>query len=100
VPTVPSNGKFIKNWAYPQDVTFRWQPVSGTQFYQVEAYTDSILIPDNMCHFEDKIPSNEASITFHHYGTYWWHVRSYSPNWKWYTDWSELYSFILPNPAD
>lgn len=95
----PADDTMIPNYVYPQDVTMKWLAVSGAKYYQVEAYTDSLPLPEKQHASKDKVYSTETSIRFYRYGYYWWRVRAYSPNWKWYTDWSPLHRFLLPNPT-
>jgi len=99
VQTEPEDGKLIRNYAYPQDVVMKWQPVTGASYYQVEVYRDSTARAENLYRMVDNIRSTQTSVTFGRYGWYCWRVRAYSPNWKWYTDWSPLHEFILPNPV-
>lgn len=100
VQTRPEDGALILNYAYPQDVTLVWQRVSGARHYQIEVYTSPNPAPENLLRFVDYIYTTQTAVTFYRYGTYWWRVRAYSPNWKWYTDWSAVWSFILPSPAE
>ncbi len=95
----PPDGKLILNYAYPQDVVMKWQRVSGTAYYQVEVYQSSKPAPESLYAIGDKVYSTETAVTFNRHGCYWWRVRAYSPNWKWFTDWSPLWMFILPNPT-
>ena len=99
VPVYPLEGESTEEYGYPQDVVFQWQPVAGAFFYEIEVYTDSVLNPGNQYGAVGSITETQAGVGFHTYGTYYWHVRAGSPNWKWYTDWSELISFHLPNPT-
>jgi len=100
VQTQPRDGEFIDNYEYPQDVEMKWRPVTGARYYQVEAYTSQSAQPEALYRFADNIYSTSVDLSFGRYGWYWWRVRAYSPNWTWYTDWSPLSSFLLPNPAD
>lgn len=95
----PKNDTLIPHYAYPQDVTLKWKIVSGAYYYQVEVYTDSLPVPEKQYVFQNKVYGGETTVRFYRHGAYWWRVRGYSPNWKWYTDWSPLAGFILPNPA-
>ncbi len=101
VQTCPPDGKLIKNYAYPQDVVFKWQPVAGTESYQVQVYTDSIPSAQTLLLEKVEITAGETTITFGRFGFYFWRVRASSRRWKLsYTDWSSLSKFILPNPTD
>ena len=99
VPLYPPSAERIDNWGYPQDVEMGWTAVSGAAGYQVEVYTESIPEPPYRYTMVDQIVGPAVSVTFYTYGWYYWRVRAVSPNWNWYTDWSELWSFALPNPA-
>jgi len=95
----PADGETIWNYAYPQDVIFEWQALSGTSYYQFELYSDSSLSPNNLLSSNPKVLDNTLFITFDHYGHYYWRVRAASRNWNNYTDWSAPFDFFLPNPT-
>ncbi len=98
--TEPEDGKLIVNYAYPQDVALKWERVTGASYYQVEVYRDSAASADSMEQpLISGIYSNQTSVTCGRWGDYYWRVRAYSPNWKWYTGWSELWQFWLPHPG-
>ncbi len=96
----PTDGEFIPNYTYPQDVEFEWQQIKGANSYQYECYNDSALKPQSLVHSNPRITANKTSVRFSHYGIYYWRVRAASPNWNNYTPWSIPFKFLLPNPAD
>ncbi|MGQ9708332.1 MAG: hypothetical protein ACUVUR_05600 [bacterium] len=96
----PANGDFIPNYAYPQDVEFEWQRVSGATSYQYECYKDSGLNPVSMVYSNSRVTGNKISVRFSRCGVYYWRVRAASPNWNNYTSWSQVFRFILPDPTD
>jgi len=96
----PADGEFIPNYAYPQNVEFEWQRVSGATSYQYECYSDPGLNPATLIYSNYRVTGTKISVRFSRYGEYYWRVRSASPNWNNYTDWSRVFSFTLPNPAD
>ena len=67
--------------------------------YQVEVYLESLPEPVHLYTVVDEIVGPSTTVTFMTYDWYYWRVRAVSSNWNWYTDWSELNSFLLPNPA-
>jgi len=96
----PTNGKQLDNYAYPQNVTLKWKSVAGTRYYQIEVYSDSVLTPENLQQpLISDIYSTQRAVTFYDHGDYYWRVRAYSPNWNWYTGWSQVWQFWLPDPA-
>ncbi len=97
--TAPADGWRSGDYGYPQSVTFSWQPLSGPVFYQFEAYDDSALVPDNLVYENKRVGSNTLAVSFYRYGRYYWRVRAASREWNDYTDWSEPFRFLLPNPA-
>ena len=100
--TYPPDGKEFKRYGYPQPDTMRWNPVPGAEFYQVEVFTDSVLIEDNL-YFPmiDRVHALETAATFYGWGFYYWRVRGDSPRrWNAPTDWSPVRMFLLPNPTD
>lgn len=96
----PADGEFIPNYAYPQDVEFEWQHISGATAYQYECYNDSSLNAASLVYSNPRITTNITSVRFTRYGIYYWRVRAVSPNWNNYTAWSRPFKFLLPNPAD
>ncbi|MEO0079310.1 MAG: hypothetical protein ABIK44_01355 [candidate division WOR-3 bacterium] len=96
----PANGELIFNYAYPQDVNFEWRPVAQANYYQFEVYSDSCLSPESLLFSNPRVLENRLKVRFNHWGGYFWRVRAASRNWNNYTDWSEPFKFILPNPAE
>lgn len=102
VPTTPVDSTNTRNYAYPQDVTLGWTPVAGAEFYQVEVYRDSVFIEQNLAlPLLDRVSGPGTDIRLGRYGYYWWRVRADNARrWKAPTDWSVVFVFLLPNPAD
>lgn len=98
----PADGENTRNYAYPQDVGLGWSPVPGAEFYQVEVYRDSVLTEANLAlPLLDRVYGPGVEVRLHRYGFYWWRARADSPRrWNAPTDWSRVFLFILPNPAD
>ncbi len=99
VPVYPPDGENTGDYGYPQDVAFQWGKVNGAIFYQVEVYTESIPELPNLHTIADGVTTTTVTVRFGRYGFYYWRVRAGSHRWNWYTDWSELNRFVLPNPA-
>lgn len=98
--THPADRELIMNYAYPQDQVLRWEPVPGALSYEVELYYDSSLSLKRLYAALDDVPGSQSVVSFRSHGTYFWRVRAESPNWKWYTDWSLVWRFTLPDPTD
>lgn len=96
-PIYPLDGENTKNYGYPQDVAFSWERVAGATFYQIEIYRDTTGV--TLLATEDRITATSHPVSLASHGFYSWRVRAGGPNWNWYTDWSDLNWFILPNPA-
>jgi len=102
-PLAPENGKHFKyDTPYPRDVTLQWTAVSGAEFYQVEVYTDSVLVESNLyVPLIDRVYSTGTTVSFRYHGQFFWRVRADNDRrWNAFTDWSELWNFWLPNPVD
>ena len=99
VLTYPTDGWVSDQFAYPQDISFGWQQVSGTQFYQIEVYRDSLLRSQYLIYANERITQPALTASFSNWGLYYWHVRAASRNWNSYTAWSAPFRFGLPNPA-
>ena len=96
VPACPANGWRSDCYAYPQLVSFRWQAVSGAQFYQLQIHTDS-LFPSP--HPGLRVYQASVDWSMQGCGLYYWRVRAASSDWNNYTDWSDPFWFSLPNPG-
>jgi hypothetical protein len=95
----PGNGWMSDDYIYPQNVTLGWQKVPGAQFYQVEAYRDSLLRSQYLVHANQRVAQPPLTVPFSGFGLYYWRVRAASRNWNNYTNWSAPFRFSLPNPA-
>ncbi len=96
----PPDGERIDDWSgFNIDVEMGWERVAGAMGYQLEAYFDSVPDPANLVILEDGIYGTSVTVTFPVHHWYYWRVRAVSSSWNWYTDWSELHSFLLPDPA-
>ena len=94
----PANGWDSNDFTYPQNVTFGWHALSGALLYQIEVYRDSLLRSQYLSYSNTRVTQPLVTAQFG-WGKYYWHVRAASRNWNNYTDWSEPFSFVLPNPA-
>ena len=99
VLTYPSDGGVSDQFAYPQDVNFGWQQVSGAQFYQIEVYRDSLSRSQYLVYANERVTKPSLAASFSGWGLYYWHVRAAGRNWNNYTNWSSPFRFSLPNPA-
>ena len=96
----PKDGANMGYEGFPRDVAFEWNPVAGASFFQLEVYTDSVPVAQNLHTFRDQIAALGVTVTFPRYGFYYWRVRAASPRrWNNYTDWSGLRWFVIPNPT-
>jgi hypothetical protein len=95
----PANGWMSDRYAYPQNVDFAWQAVSGAQFYQLEVYRDSLLRDAYLMYSAARVYQTMTADSLPYYGIYYWRVRAASTNWNNYTDWSSPFHFSLPNPT-
>jgi hypothetical protein len=97
----PENGRNTKDYGYPQDVALGWNPVSRAEFYQIEVFTDSVLVEANLYTTVDRANGTEHVLSCRSYGFYYWRVRADSPHrWNRASDWSAVRFFVCPNPAD
>lgn len=99
VLSYPVNGWVSDDFAYPQNVNFGWQGVSGAQFYELEVYEDSLLRSQYLVYSNPRVTQTSLTVSVSTYGLYFWRVRAGSRYWNNYTDWSAPFRFALPNPA-
>jgi hypothetical protein len=96
VLTYPANGWMSDDYAYPQNVSFAWKAVPGSQFYELQIQTDS-LFPSP--HPGLRVYQTSLVYSLQRFGLYYWRVRAVSNDWNNYTDWSDPLHFTLPNPG-
>jgi hypothetical protein len=97
--TAPADSWRSGDYGYPQDVAFAWQAIPGPVFFQLEAYIDWTIDPQHLVFADQRVASAALVVPFSRYGRYYWRVRAASRNWNNYTDWSQPFRFVLPNPA-
>jgi hypothetical protein len=97
--TAPGDSWMSDSYAYPQEVSFSWQPIPGAGFYQFEVYNEWTIDPQHLVFANQRMTSTALTTSFDHYGRYYWRVRAASKNWNNYTNWSVPFRFGLPNPA-
>ena len=95
----PRDSWISDSYAYPQEVWFSWQPVSGTGFYEFEAYNGWTIDPRYLVFANQRVTSTALTTSFAYYGKYCWRVRAASRNWNNYTNWSAPFRFGLQNPG-
>jgi hypothetical protein len=96
VLTYPANGWMSDDYAYPQNVSFAWQAVPGSQFYEMQVNDDS-LYPGTRPFW--RVYQTSVTYPMGGFGLYYWRVRAVSSDWNNYTGWSLPSHFTLPNPG-
>ncbi len=77
-------------------VVFEWTAVDGTQYYELELASTASF--GTSVFYSIKTSSTKTTVRIYSPTEVYWHVRAESPQWKWFTNWSEVWYFRVRWP--